>query len=126
MGQSLWATRGGTLIVGQTGRQNGWAAAAFLAVLGLSAAAGAQSTPRADDLPDAPSARLNQTGDATGQTETGSGVEDTDQSRGRSALRPCKDFPGYSGKDMPLQGPPPCMPENPISPIVTSEHIQPL
>ena len=27
---------------------------------------------------------------------------------------------------MPLQGPPPCIPENPIKPFVTSVHIQPL
>ena len=27
---------------------------------------------------------------------------------------------------MPLQGPPPCIPENPIQPFVTSEHIEPL
>lgn len=42
------------------------------------------------------------------------------------ALRPCKDVrPAPSGKDVPLQGPPPCLPENPISPIVTSD-VQPL
>ncbi len=40
-------------------------------------------------------------------------------------LRPCKDS-DYAVSKMPLQGPPPCIPEDPISPFVTSEHIQPL
>jgi hypothetical protein len=41
------------------------------------------------------------------------------------SLRPCKDS-DYPKDKMPLQGPPPCLPENPIAPFVTSIHVQPL
>jgi hypothetical protein len=43
----------------------------------------------------------------------------------KAPLRPCKDS-DYTVSKMPLQGPPPCIPENPISPFVTSIHIEPL
>jgi hypothetical protein len=102
-------------------------AAALVALLGLSAAAAAQgpaqSAARGDDLPDAPSAQM-QDAAASGDADAGG------QKAGAPALRRCKDWGKNwgkaAGKDMPLQGPPPCMEENPISPIVTSVNVPPL
>ncbi len=127
MGLGSGAERGARLILGQTGRQNGWAAAALVALLGVSAATGAQGPTRKNDLPDAPSALQNGTREAAGQVEAESAGEGAAQAgrQSRTALRRCKDS-DYAAKNMPLQGPPPCIAENPISPIVTSEHIQPL
>jgi len=39
--------------------------------------------------------------------------------------RPCKDS-DYTVDKMPLQGPPPCISEDPIQPFVTSIHVEPL
>jgi hypothetical protein len=116
-----------------SGSQKKWAAAerlrgqtatALLALLGLCGAAGAQMAPRMDDLPDAPSALMNrQASESAGQQV--SELADDGQGAARTRLRPCRDS-DYPKDKMPLQGPPPCMPENPIQSIVTSEHVQPL
>jgi len=102
-----------------------------VAVLGLSAAASGQTpTTSADDLPDAPSAQMTQTQGSDGQSQ----VEPSDGSEKPEAeamakapppMRPCRDS-DYVMEKMPLQGPPPCIPENQISPFVTSGHAEPL
>jgi hypothetical protein len=51
--------------------------------------------------------------------------KDADGMTKSAPLRRCKDSDYPPGK-MPLQGPPPCIPENPIKPFVTSIHIEPL
>lgn len=124
-------------------RLRGHMATVLVALLGLCGMAGAQSSPRADDLPDAPSAQMSRQATdqaATDQTATDQApspgqtdgpatdeMGEDGQSHGgtRTRLRPCRDS-DYPKEKMPLQGPPPCMPENPIEPIVTSEHVQPL
>jgi hypothetical protein len=96
--------------------------------LGVGAAASAQTTgPRGnDDLPDAPSALMSQAGqESQAGVSSPDGERRTEAGAMTKAPRPCKER-DYSNEEMPLQGPPPCMPENPISPFVTSEHIQPL
>lgn len=136
-----------------SGSQKKWAAAerlrgqtatVLVALLGLCGAAGAQTAPRVNDLPDAPSAQMSQQaseqalavdqalapsqtdGLATDGTTTDDAAEDGQSHGGtRTRLRPCRDT-DYPKENMPLQGPPPCMPENPIQPIVTSEHVQAL
>jgi hypothetical protein len=94
------------------------ATAVLVALLGLCSAAGAQ-TQRMDDLPDAPSAQMSQ------QAADSSEMADDAQGAAKAKLRPCRDS-DYPMNKMPLQGPPPCMPENPIQPIVTSMHVEPL
>jgi hypothetical protein len=101
------------------------------ALLGWAAAAAAQVRTSVDDLPDAPSARLSEmqgaaAGDAAGPA---SGATEADpQAHGARAVStwPCKGAPAYAAGTMPLQGPPPCVAENPVEPIVTSAQIQPL
>jgi hypothetical protein len=61
-------------------------------------------------------------GQADGQTDD---VADADGQGAAKRLRRCRDS-DFAKDKMPLQGPPPCMPENPIQPIVTSAHVQPL
>jgi hypothetical protein len=122
MGQLLPGEPEGEL----NGSQKKWAAAerlrgqtatVLVALLGLCGAAGAQTAPQVDDLPDAPSAQMSQ--------QVSGLVDDDGQGATKTKLRPCKDS-DYPKETMPLQGPPPCMPENPIQPIVTSEHVQAL
>lgn len=102
--------------------------AVCVVVLGVGAAAGGQAPGTvSDELPDAPSAQTSQTAGAEAQSP----VSPTDASveaeavANAAAMRPCKDS-DYVMNNMPLQGPPPCIPENPISPFVTSAHIEPL
>jgi len=123
------------------GRARGPAAAVLLALLGVCGAAGAQVLPQVDDLPDAPSAQMGQrvsdqvsgaelSGTPDQQISGAAGQQvdeaaDDAQGAARERLRPCRDS-DYPKDKMPLQGPPPCMPENPIEPIVTSTHVPPL
>ena len=99
-----------------------------IALLGLGAAAGAQNTTAAkDDLPEAPSAQVSPSTGAENPSQASSsdaGEKDPD-AMSKAPMRPCKDS-DYTVTKMPLQGPPPCIPENPISPFVTSVHIEPL
>jgi hypothetical protein len=89
-------------------------------LLGLGAAAGAQSPGAGkDELPDAPSVQQ-------GQEPSGGSGDGHTQGAAATRLRPCKDVDYPPPKKMPLQGPPPCIPENPIARFVTSAHIQPL
>ena len=106
-------------------RLRGQTATVLVALLGLCGAAGAQTSPRVDDLPDAPSTQMSQ--QAAGQTAEQGEMDELggDGQAGKMKLRPCRDS-DYPKENMPLQGPPPCMPENPIEPVVTSEHVQPL
>jgi hypothetical protein len=122
----------------ETRRRCGALWVVLAALLGVSAAAGGQAAgARAtDDLPDAPSARMSQ---AMGQESQAAGQESQAQvssSDGNvrpeegaiaqaARLRRCKDS-DYPRENMPLQGPPPCIPENPISPFVSSVNVQPL
>ena len=103
--------------------------AALVAVLGLGAAAGAQNTTAAkDDLPDAPSALMSQSTGAESQPQVSpsdANGKDAEGMTRAAPLRPCKDS-DYAVNKMPLQGPPPCIPENPIAPFVTSMHVEPL
>ena len=102
----------------------GPATAALLALLGVCAAAGAQMQ-RMDDLPDAPSAQMSR---PAGEQASDAGQADGPGGDGQSAkvkLRPCQDS-DYPQGNVPLQGPPPCMAENPIQPIVTSVQVHPL
>jgi len=97
--------------------------------VGLSAAGKAQdSTSPTNDLPDAPSAVMNQSAAAENQSQVSSSdtnAKDPDAVAAVASTRPCKDS-DYPMANMPLQGPPPCIPENPIQPFVTSIHIEPL
>jgi hypothetical protein len=98
-----------------------------IALLGFGTAAGAQNASAAkDDLPDAPSAQMSQSAGAESQSQV-SPPDGSEKSPGmtKAPLRPCKDS-DYTVDKMPLQGPPPCIPENPISPFVTSMHVEPL
>jgi hypothetical protein len=109
-------------------RLRGQTAAVLVALLGLCGAAGAQTAPRVDDLPDAPSAQMSQqAAEQAPAPNQADDVAEDGQSRGgtRTRLRPCRDT-DYPKENMPLQGPPPCMPENPIQRIVTSEHVKAL
>jgi hypothetical protein len=104
------------------------------AVLGFGAGAGGQTTPvraaeELPELPDAPSAQMNQAAVQESQAQVAPADEGERAEAGAMekvpALRPCKDS-DYVMEKVPLQGPPPCMTENPISPFVTSAHIEPL
>jgi hypothetical protein len=106
----------------------------LVAVLGLGTAAGGQSAaPGNDDLPDAPSAQVSQSAGQENQSQSQISSSDgntKDPADGvakttATTLRPCTDK-DYPADKMPLQGPPPCIPENPIQPFVTSVHIEPL
>lgn len=94
--------------------------------LGLSATGSAQTPNMAGgaDLPEAPSAQMSRATAGSGQSEEAQ-AKPAGEEAAKAALRPCKDS-DYVMEKMPLQGPPPCIPENPISPYVTSMHIQPL
>jgi hypothetical protein len=97
--------------------------------VGISIASRAQhATVAKDDLPDAPSAQMSQSAAAEGQPQLspadGSG-KDPNGAAAVTPIRPCTDS-NYTMDKMPLQGPPPCIPENPIAPFVTSIHIEPL
>ncbi len=96
------------------------------ALLGVGAAASGQSagSRASDDLPDAPSAQMNQRVSESGGQQA-SEVADDDQGATKTRPHRCKDN-DYPREKMPLQGPPPCMPENPISPFVSSTNVQPL
>lgn len=100
-----------------------------IALVGLGAVSNAQNATGAKaDLPDAPSALMSQSAAADGQAQVSSSDTNGKDADGVSAVaveRPCKDS-DYKMDKMPLQGPPPCMPENPIAPFVTSVHIEPL
>jgi hypothetical protein len=105
-----------------------WAA---IALLGFGTIAGAQdSTAAKNDLPDAPSAQMtNQSAGAESQQQVSSpdanNVDPEGVEKAPPPLRPCKDS-DYTMNKVPLQGPPPCIPEDPLKPFVTSVHIQPL
>ena len=105
--------------------------AVLAALLSVSAAAGGQTVPArgADELPDAPSARMSQDPGQDSQSQVSSSDGEGRPAEGAIAqatrLRKCRDS-DYPAKEMPLQGPPPCIPENPISPFVTSVNIEPL
>lgn len=100
-----------------------------VALLGFGTGAGAQNTTTAkDELPDAPSAQMSQSTGMESQQQVSSSDANEKDAEGVSTappLRPCKDS-DYTVAKVPLQGPPPCIPENPIAPFVTSVHIQPL
>ncbi len=101
---------------------------AVVALLGLGTAAGAQNAATAkDDLPDAPSTQMNQSAGSESSSQVSPPDAEGKDPEGvsKAALRPCEDS-DYTMDKMPLQGPPPCIPENPIQPFVTSEHIEPL
>jgi hypothetical protein len=71
---------------------------------------------------------MSQSGVAEGQSQVSSSDtngKDAEGVTGVTAVRPCKDS-DYTMDKMPLQGPPPCLPENPIAPFVTSKHVEPL
>lgn len=91
--------------------------------------AGAQNvTAVKDDLPDAPSAQMSKSAEVDGQSQVSSSdtsEKDPDGMSKSAPMRPCNDS-DYTLDTMPLQGPPPCIPENPIQPFVTSIHIEPL
>ncbi len=103
------------------------------AMLSVGAVAGGQTTAAHgnDDLPDAPSAQMNQqvsesashqVSGAAGQQVSRAAGDEKDATK--TKLRPCKESE-IAKEKMPLQGPPPCM-ENPIEPFVTSANVQPL
>jgi hypothetical protein len=99
-------------------------------LLGFGTMAAAQdSTAAKNDLPDAPSAQMSQTTGAENQAQVSpSDPNDRDSegvTKASPPMRPCKDS-DYKMDKMPLQGPPPCIPENPIQPFVTSMHVEPL
>jgi hypothetical protein len=99
-----------------------------VALLGWGVAAGAQSASSAkDELPDAPSAQMSQsTGAESSSQVTPADAEEKDaEGASKAPMRPCKDS-DYTLAKMPLQGPPPCIPEDPIQPFVTSIHVEPL
>jgi hypothetical protein len=108
--------------------------AVIVAALGLSAGAGGQTTAargteEVPELPDAPSAQVSQAAAQENQAqmapaEEGARAEAAAMEKAQP-LRPCKDS-DYVMQKVPLQGPPPCIPENPISPFVTSAQIEPL
>jgi len=103
-----------------------WAA---IALLGFGTFAGAQEPNAAkNDLPDAPSAQMSQSAGTESPAQVSpsdAGERDPGGMSKAPPLRPCKDS-DYPKDKIPLQGPPPCMPEDPIQPFVTSQHIQPL
>lgn len=107
------------------GRLCGRTAAALVGLLMACGAASGQTAQRVEDLPDAPSAQGQQASESASQqvSETAEGGQAQGATRAR--LRPCRDS-DYAKDDMPLQGPPPCMPENPIQRFVTSVHVRPL
>jgi hypothetical protein len=96
-------------------------------LLGFGAAACGQNANAAKDhLPDAPSALMSQSAGGDGRAQVApSDGDEADTGATKPRLRPCKDS-DYTVAKMPLQGPPPCIPENPIKPFVTSIHIEPL
>jgi len=101
-----------------------------IALLGFGRTVGAQNATTAkDDLPDAPSAQMSQNAGADSQPQVsssdGSEKDPLDGMMRGTSLRPCTDK-DYPADKMPLQGPPPCIPEDPISPFVTSIHVEPL
>ncbi len=99
-----------------------------VALLGIGTAAGAQNTAAAkDDLPDAPSAQMSQSAGAESPSQVTPSDANEKDSDGlsKAPMRPCKDS-DYTVDKMPLQGPPPCIPEDPIAPFVTSAHVEPL
>ena len=83
------------------------------------------ATAAKDDLPDAPSAQMSQSAGAENSSQVSPPDGSADGMSKTAPMRPCKDS-DYTLDKMPLQGPPPCIPENPIQPFVTSVHIQPL
>lgn len=107
--------------------------AVFAAVLGVTAAANGQTPSAArDELPDAPSTQMSQASEAQGgdgQSQVSPpDANETPEAEAMArtpSLRPCKDS-DYVMEKMPLQGPPPCISENQISPFVTSGHAVPL
>jgi hypothetical protein len=100
-----------------------------VALLGFGTMAAAQNAATAkEELPDAPSAQMSQSAGAGNQSQVSSSDangKDADGMAKVTALRPCKDS-DFPKDKMPLQGPPPCIPENPIAPFVSSIHIEPL
>ncbi len=108
-----------------TGRRCGPWCAAIVALLGFGTTAGAQNTIAAkDDLPDAPSAQMDQSAGVESPSQVSPSDANADGMT-KAPMRPCKDS-DYTVDKMPLQGPPPCIPEDPIAPFVTSIHIEPL
>jgi hypothetical protein len=103
--------------------------AALMALLGFGMKARAQDAiPAKDDLPDAPSALMSQSAGVDGQQQVSSSDPNGKDPGGVAKVQPrrtCKDS-DYPTDKMPLQGPPPCIPENPIAPFVTSIHVEPL
>jgi hypothetical protein len=100
--------------------------AAVVVVLGLGATARAQNATAAkDDLPDAPSAQMSQSAGTEAQSQVTPSDGSDPEGMTKVPMRPCKDS-DYTVNNMPLQGPPPCIPENPIAPFVTSMHVEPL
>ncbi|HEX5283080.1 MAG TPA: hypothetical protein VFW30_03085 [Bryocella sp.] len=100
------------------------------ALLGVSAAAGGQTVGgrASEDLPDAPSALMSPAAGQESQSQVSAADGDVRPEPGgmrKAPVHPCKDS-DYPREKMPLQGPPPCMPENPISPFVSSTNVQPL
>lgn len=129
----MHAGLGDELRVGKTrgGQARWWCGArcaAAAALLSVGATASGQVAARGDELPNAPSAQMSQ---AAGQESQGQVSPSDGEGRveaggmTRAPLRRCKDS-DYPAEKMPLQGPPPCMPENPISPFVTSVDVRPL
>jgi hypothetical protein len=104
-----------------------WVIAIALAGLGP-AGNGQNANGGRENLPDAPSALMSQGGVAEGQPQVSSSDtngKDPDGGTAVTPMRPCKDS-DYTMNKVPLQGPPPCIPENPIAPFVTSMHVEPL
>jgi hypothetical protein len=86
------------------------------------------STSAKEELPDAPSAVMSQSAGADGQQQmspSSANGKEPDGVAKVEPLRTCKDS-DYPKDKMPLQGPPPCMPEDPLKPFVTSIHVEPL
>jgi len=100
-----------------------------IALVGLGRAVNGQNaTGGKENLPDAPSTLISQSGAAESQSQVSPSDTNGKDAEGGTAvtpMRPCKDS-DYTVYKMPLQGPPPCIPENPISPFVTSAHVEPL
>src|SRR5215469_5398390 len=97
-----------------------WVVAIALAGLGP-AGNGQNATGGEETLPDAPGALMSQSGVAEGQSQVSPSDTSGKDAEGVAAvtpMRPCKDS-DYTMDKVPLQGPPPCIPEDPIQPFVT-------
>ena len=93
---------------------------AVLLAAGGATALAQSATAAQNDLPDAPSTLMSQSAGVDGQQQMSPSDPNGKDPNGVAKvqpLRPCKDS-DHSKDKMPLQGPPPCIPEDPIQPFV--------